>query len=462
MLPTNEPLPGRAPRAPGPRSAADEISARVIAAAAADNEIRLSAARAAFAAAILLRSVFVTEWSNARAAIGIPALGTSIIVSGALVLAPRGRRLAAHRRFGIASVTLDSVLCFLTLLPMALWPEDARVAIIAKVDAASPMLVVAAAAFRLSVPVCVLSAVLNAGSLLLLACFDRSGAWSAADRHFAALHLMLLAAAGTVAALLAHRARALVVAGATAAREAERVSWNLAVVLQEHHGLRTQLAAASVNLDLAEDSLGDTAGGGARRRPFEARQLLAAARRSLRTVNRTILGIAELGYDELERRDLVAGADLSVAIHRARRLVARQFPHATTHVRGLERVPELLVAGGTSGLAAMVESLLLNAAEAVGRAAPAEIAIVVAGTGSAEVMVSVVDDGPGLPAPVIAAPPGASRFTTKGAGRGGGLAIVRRIAVASGGAVELANRSEGGAEVRLRLRASPIHTDEHR
>ncbi len=42
-------------------------------------------------------------------------------------------------------------------------------------------------------------------------------------------------------------------------------------------------------------------------------------------------------------------------------------------------------------------------------------------------------------------------FSTRAEGTGLGLPIAHRIAVAHGGSIEMRNRSEGGAELRVRL-----------
>jgi PAS domain S-box-containing protein len=64
--------------------------------------------------------------------------------------------------------------------------------------------------------------------------------------------------------------------------------------------------------------------------------------------------------------------------------------------------------------------------------------------------ISVIDNGPGIPANVF---PKLFRpfFTTKAKGTGLGLAVVQKIIVQHGGQVEVRNRSEGGAEFIVTL-----------
>lgn len=90
-------------------------------------------------------------------------------------------------------------------------------------------------------------------------------------------------------------------------------------------------------------------------------------------------------------------------------------------------------------------NLLDNAAEA----SPHAVAIEASATESA-VAIAVCDEGPGFPADILKAigQPGQS---TKGAGHGVGLFLAMAVARRLGGRLEAANRSGGGAEVRLVL-----------
>ena len=64
--------------------------------------------------------------------------------------------------------------------------------------------------------------------------------------------------------------------------------------------------------------------------------------------------------------------------------------------------------------------------------------------------ISVIDNGPGIPANVL---PKLFRpfFTTKAKGTGLGLAVVQKIIVQHGGQVEVRNRPAGGAEFIVTL-----------
>lgn len=104
----------------------------------------------------------------------------------------------------------------------------------------------------------------------------------------------------------------------------------------------------------------------------------------------------------------------------------------------------------------LIEQVITNLLENAARYTPAgSLAIISATAQSRELVVTVADDGPGLP-------PGSEdiifdRFyrgaTGPDAGRGSGLglAICRAIIRLHGGTVRAANRPEGGAEFTIRL-----------
>jgi nitrogen fixation/metabolism regulation signal transduction histidine kinase len=104
----------------------------------------------------------------------------------------------------------------------------------------------------------------------------------------------------------------------------------------------------------------------------------------------------------------------------------------------------------------VLHNLIKNAAEAmhekVGCGGTARIEVrtrLLAGQGE----LAVADCGPGFP-PEILANAFEPYVTTKAKGTGLGLAIVKKIVDDHGGAIALANRPDGGAEVSLRL---PLH-----
>jgi nitrogen fixation/metabolism regulation signal transduction histidine kinase len=98
-------------------------------------------------------------------------------------------------------------------------------------------------------------------------------------------------------------------------------------------------------------------------------------------------------------------------------------------------------------------NLVRNAAQAVretGRSGPGQVRVALAEQGNDWLVLTVDDDGPGVPESMRA-----SVFdpyvTTKKDGTGLGLAIVKKIVVEHGGSVDVSESSLGGARVTVRL-----------
>ncbi len=91
-----------------------------------------------------------------------------------------------------------------------------------------------------------------------------------------------------------------------------------------------------------------------------------------------------------------------------------------------------------------VSTVVLNAAEAMGHRQG--VVTITTQRIDERARIEVLDEGPGFADPVAARAPG---YTTKGAGRGIGLALAEVIVGASGGTLSLANRPEGGGQVIL-------------
>ena len=88
-------------------------------------------------------------------------------------------------------------------------------------------------------------------------------------------------------------------------------------------------------------------------------------------------------------------------------------------------------------------NLVKNARES--GSAPGEVEVEVARDG-----IAVLDRGPGMQ-PEVLARASEPFFSTKEGGSGLGLYLCREVARAHGGALELAARSGGGLEARIRL-----------
>lgn len=111
------------------------------------------------------------------------------------------------------------------------------------------------------------------------------------------------------------------------------------------------------------------------------------------------------------------------------------------------------VQGDAAQLRQVIHNLLQNAEDALAEQPDGHIVIRSALRDTGRVRLSVRDNGPGFPADMLgrAFEP---YFTTKARGTGLGLAIVKKIIDEHGGDIRLINHEDGGAEVRLHLRAA--------
>jgi len=425
---------------------ARQVVTDVILVAARRSERTLSIVRGVFCAAILARSLMVTEHTAARMWTGVPPLVAAALFSSYVVV--RGDRLRATQGFFLLSVALDAVACFLTILPMALWPQIVDVPLLDKADMAVILLVIVASAFRLSLWATACSWLLNACSFSLLMWLDRAARWGEGEWHALVLYSLYLVGAGALGGLLAHWTRSLVAWSARAAIDADRSQRNLALLLREHHDLRSQLASAALNADLADREL--DAGSRDESRP-RARAFVHSVRRSLQQINRRVVEIKERSYEELVRLDQLASADLGAAMNRVRRELDAEAGARHLELRMSSSLPRLRVAGGTEGLSRILLNLVANAYEGTGADVASKVVVEVSSVSGEQAAISVWDDGPGFPAEVLAAA-GAARVTSKRDGSGFGLALVHQIVGTSEGNVQLLNRPGRGAQVTITLR----------
>ncbi|HJL14546.1 MAG TPA: ATP-binding protein [Sandaracinaceae bacterium LLY-WYZ-13_1] len=211
------------------------------------------------------------------------------------------------------------------------------------------------------------------------------------------------------------------------------------------HELRTPLAYLVNNLEFVRDELVEVEASAELASALED-ALEGAAR--VRELSRHLLRFARPAEDQDDT------ADLATAVQAAVRM-------ASSHVRRRARLSvrwetgRTRVSGGQWRISQIVLNLLANAADAMPRARPSEHEIIVRARDGAgdEVLVEVIDDGPGLDAEAqrrIFEP----LFSTKRRGHVGlGLWICRTLSDSLDAPLELESAPGEGSTFRLRLRA---------
>ena len=117
-------------------------------------------------------------------------------------------------------------------------------------------------------------------------------------------------------------------------------------------------------------------------------------------------------------------------------------------------LPELI--GDPAQIRQILHNLVQNAEDALDGMSDGVLSVSTRQDGERIVM-ELHDNGPGFPAELLARA-FEPYFTTKARGTGLGLAIVKKIVDEHGGEVRLRNLDDGGAEIRIRLRAAEAAT----
>jgi two-component system OmpR family sensor kinase len=205
------------------------------------------------------------------------------------------------------------------------------------------------------------------------------------------------------------------------------------------HELRSPLARIRVALALAQ-----------RRADTAAQPDLARIERETEKLDLLVgqvMTLTRLRTATQPRRDVVRLDTLVAEVVDDARF---EHPEATVEYCATDEVQLL---GDPAGLKSAVENVVRNALIYSDPARPIEVRVE---AGPAEVVVRVLDRGPGVPPEDLARIFEPFYRTDKSrdhahAGQGIGLAITARVMELHGGTVEARNRAEGGLEVRLKL-----------
>lgn len=209
------------------------------------------------------------------------------------------------------------------------------------------------------------------------------------------------------------------------------------------HELAQPLAALTANLDAAVQYLS--------REPISletVRDIVADATADVARANEILRHVLAL-----VRRERIALTDIAVGSWLTR--------CAARHRREADRLgisivvtsePNLAIDGDVVQLDRALDNLVVNALQATASVRTAGRVALEARRCAHEVLVTVSDDGPGFHGAVLAG--ARTLVTTKAGGLGLGLAMVRKVAGAHGGRLELGNGA-AGAVTMLRLPARP-------
>lgn len=231
----------------------------------------------------------------------------------------------------------------------------------------------------------------------------------------------------------------------------ERLATTGTLVAGVGHEINNPLAFLMGNLDLAIDELRAIAGPSPSARLDDLLSVLGEARVGADRIRKIVRGLRALSREDVVLQavplDAVVETSISLALHELRR-------KATVHVELPDLPPAL---GDESRLTQVLVNLLVNAAQAFEQAEPDRNTVLIRGARRPDgrLRVSVIDNGPGIPAGI------ASRifdpfFTTKevGKGTGLGLAVSRGIITAVGGELSLESRVGEGATFHIDLAAA--------
>jgi signal transduction histidine kinase len=426
---------------------ADAVVQTTLARGAWFGERAISVARLGLVAFVLARHLFIGGAASALAGhadalIGIGTLGVGVVAS-ALVLRGLGKTpRAVPRRLLFASVTLDAALCHLALLPNALWPEAGYEGLLRMPDTAAILIVLATAGVRLDAGVAAAATALHAvGTATLLAVDHVVGrpqlTYGGKEVAIFSIYFVVV---GVFALGSARGMRVLATESARAALAARRARLGLRELLQDHHDVRSALSSAMMRADRLAPQLGGDA---------DASTAAAGLRADLDEVARLVGATRDRAYKELAELDAPQPADVAKVARSVVDVLTRRFPDVTFALDCAAERLDASVVGGPQGLSRVLLNLLVNAREGDGTRGATHVALSV-GRRDGAVHVIVTDDGPGFPAAVLGARPGAF-VSTKEEGSGIGMFLVASVVDASGGSVERANRDAGGAEVRVSL-----------
>ena len=212
------------------------------------------------------------------------------------------------------------------------------------------------------------------------------------------------------------------------------------------HEINNPLAYMLTNVALALEELEELAEGSPSRRLSEIVTMLESAREGGERVKRIVRGLKSLARENTE----LSPVDLGMIVRAAMPMTSHEL--RTRATVELDLPTGALVTGDDSRLSQVVINLVINAAQAFATADPTRNRIIVRARVEGDVVLEVIDNGPGI-APDVLPRIFDPFFTTKdiGVGTGLGLSISHGIIAALGGQLTCETEVGRGTTFRIRL-----------
>jgi signal transduction histidine kinase len=404
-------------------------------AAASRAEAVLSLVRIPFAVGLLVRYIAMgAPWDGAPHAVTRTAAEITLTALAVGLSTFFLAHVLRHGRLSwpwlVVSVIVDTTVGMSLLASNSLFPGDAYRGILSGHDLAAALVLVAAAALRLSVPIVLLAAAIVTAGIIGILALDVTlcpvPVRNTPDE--AVWWVVLLGAVTVVGALTAGRTRALVRTSAARATRLAAARQVVEALRGVHHDAHSALTALQLT---AERILSGPVDPGARAAlEGQLRSQSAHLAATLRSVRETASG-------ELLVDTPVATGPVVPALEDAIGVVRRLFPELAVDAEAVPSGLAVRVRGGRAGLSRAFINLLINAAQGDGTRGATRVRV--HGTaGEDEVRLILEDDGPGLGS------------GPKPGGHAIGLSVVRAIVGGAGGRVALEDHA-GGARILLDL-----------
>jgi signal transduction histidine kinase len=433
----------------------DPVLGPVVQAAALRGERVICISRVVFCALVLIRFLDLEQSSSAAPyVLNLSALGTAIGYS--LWLLSKMRRGVVTYGMLAASVAVDSVGCFASLLQTVLWPAQGAYfhGLLTTPDVSALLLIVWCAGFRVWPRLAALGAALNLVSYVALVGTELSlnRAGLAYGIPEVMMFLFVLGSVMVLSVATARRTLSLVEAGASATLQVDRARGKLAEIVRGHHDARSVISAAALSSDMMVRALQTDAGSAPLHAEEAVRRHAERLREDLEAARKQLADLGEKAYLELTALGRPERVETSRVLEEAARSLRLRFPDLELET-DLDGGRDLVIVGGAPSIQRILYNLVSNAREGDGHTGASRVRVRVESR-DGRVTLIVEDDGPGFDRAMLPSV-GSAPATTKRDGMGLGLVMTSEIVRISGGSLETDNGPGGGGRLRVTLPAAP-------